>query len=171
MQNTINVKQTPGMPGDFYDNSPRRVAPAILVTAGTAGALPEIGQPFFYTDIEENPLKAATGVTAVAGGTATFAGVLVNGKELVRNNGLTAGLTVSGNSIGSLCKLGHVWIRVPGAAVVAEQPIYYDIAGGTYTTSATASAEVSGNTANVQIGKAIAVNAAAGEMCVLELLS
>ena len=168
MQNTVNIKQTPGIPGDFYDNSPRRVAPAILVTAGTSGVLPEIGQPFFYTDLATDPRKAATGVEAVDGGTAAFAGVLVNGKELVRTNGLTAGLTVSVNSIGSLCTMGHVWIKVPGLTVTVEDKIYYDVAGGTYTTSAT----VSGDTvSNVLIGKAVAVNAASGEMCVLELLN
>lgn len=166
MQSTVNVKQTPGMPGDFYDNSPRRVASAILVAGGTAEVPPEIGQPFFFTDLATDPRKAATGVEAVNGGSASFAGILVNGKELVRANGLTAGLTVSVNSIGSLCTMGHVWVKVPGASVTAESNIYYDIAGGTYSTSATVSG---GTESNVLIGKAIAVNAASGEMCVVEL--
>ena len=166
MQSTVNVKQTPGMPGDFYDNSPRRVASAILVAGGTAEVPPEIGQPFFFTDLTNDPRKAATGVEAANGGTASFAGILVNGKELVRTNGLSAGLTVSVNSIGSLCTMGHVWIKVPGLTVTAESKIYYDVAGGTYTTSATVSGDT---TANVLIGKAVAVNAASGEMCVIEL--
>lgn len=158
-QKAVNTFSAPGIPGDFYDNSPRRVDPAVLVL-GSDNAAPEIGKPFFHTDLANDPQKVATGAAAAAG---VFAGVLVNGKELIRANGLTSGLTVPAGSVGSLCKMGRVWIKVANAVTVGMNIFYM-----------TATGEYQGNSADtltggVLIGKAAVLNAAAGEMAVLEL--
>lgn len=159
-QKTVNTFSAPGIPGDFYDNSPRRVHGAVLL-AGTDDTLPEIGKPFFYVDADNDPTKVATGAAAAAAG--TFAGILVNGKELVRSNGLTSGLTVAPGTVGSLCTMGHIWIKVSNATTI-EDNIFYMTATGTYQADSGTTL-----TGGILIGKAVIVNAAAGEMAILEL--
>ena len=104
-QSIINQFQAPGIPGEFADNSPRTVQPAIL--NGTDDALPTIGRVFTYTAPTTDPMQVTLG-----GAAANFAGILVNPKELVRANGLTAGLEVTEDSIGSICREGHIWVKV-----------------------------------------------------------
>ena len=146
-QKTVNTFSAPGIAGDFYDESPRRVQPAI------ANGVVTIGNPVWYSDATTDPLK----VTASAG--ATLLGVVVNGKELVRANGLTAGLDVASGSVVSVCTMGRVWIKVATDVTVGDT-IHFDASTGEYS-----------NTASVSnpIGKAVIVNAAAGEMAVVEI--
>lgn len=159
-QKSVNTFSAPGIPGDFYDNSPRRVQPAVL-NAGTDDVQPEVGKPFFYLNAATDPMQVATGAAAAAAG--SFAGILVNGKELVRANGLTAGLTVAPGTVGSLCTMGRVWVKVSNSTTVGNN-IFYMSATGLY--QASANDTVSGG---ILIGKAVIVNAAADEMAVVEL--
>ena len=100
MQNTVNVMQAPGIPVGFYDDSPRRVRPAII----TSGAL--IGNAVTYVNAATDPQQV------IGGGSGPFGGIVVNGKELVRVGGLSASLAVSAGSIAPVATMGHVWVAV-----------------------------------------------------------
>lgn len=153
-QKTVNTFSAPGIPGDFYDNSPRRVQPAIA----SEGVI--IGKPVFYENAASNPLLVAGGTGAIAGvGQSGFAGIVVNGKELVRKDGLTAGLDVADGTVVSVCSMGRVWIKVTGAVAVGDT-IYINSQNEYTGTSASG---------NVTIGKAVIVNSAADGMAVVEL--
>lgn len=154
-QSIINQFQAPGIPGEFADNSPRTVQPAIL-----NGTDATIGRVFTYTASTTDPMQVKLG-----GAVANFAGILVNPKELVRANGLTAGLEVTKDSIGSICREGHIWVKVEKAVTLSSVPVYN-----------TATGAISGNTGDVPAGyaaipnaKFVLVNSAADGMAVLEL--
>jgi hypothetical protein len=100
------------------------------------------------------------------GGTGVFAGILVNGKELVRSNGLEAGLTVADNSVGSICSMGHVWVKTVNAVQVGYLACYNTTTGditGIASGSAPSGYELIPN------AKFVAVNAEANGLAVLEL--
>jgi hypothetical protein len=154
-QKTVNTFSAPGIPGDFYDNSPRRVQPGVAATGV------EIGKPVFFNAKETDPLSVAGGAAAIVGeGQANFAGIVVNGKELVRKNGLTAGLDVANGTVVSVCTMGRVWIKVTGAVTVGSTIYIND--ENQYTADSSASGKV-------EIGKAVIVNSAADGMAVVEL--
>lgn len=157
-QSIINQFQEPGIPGEFADNSPRTVQPAIL--NGTDDALPTIGRVFTYTAPTTDPMQVTLG-----GAAANFAGILVNPKELVRANGLTAGLEVAKGSIGSICREGHIWVKVDAAVTLSSIPMY-NIATGTISgTDSTVPTEY----AAIPNAKFVLVNSAVDGMAVLEL--
>lgn len=157
-QSIINQFQAPGIPGEFADNSPRTVQPAIL--SGTDNALPTIGRVFTYTAPTADPMQVTLG-----GEEANFAGILVNPKELVRANGLTAGLEVAEDSIGSICREGHIWVKVDAAVTLSSIPVYNTTTGTISGTGAT----VPTGYAAIPNAKFVLVNSAADGMAVLEL--
>lgn len=159
LQTNVNVKQAVGVIGDFYDDSPRR-AMARNLNASAGGALPTVGNAFTY----ENGVADPTQV--IMGGLGTFAGILVNGKELVRSNGLEAGLTVADNSVGTVCTMGHVWVKVEDAVKVGYLACYNTTTGaitGISTGSAPSGYQLIPN------AKFVAVNAEADGLAVIEL--
>ena len=158
-QSIINQFQAPGIPGEFADNSPRTVQPAIL--NGTDGALPTIGRVFTYTVPITDPMQVTLG-----GEAANFAGILVNPKELVRANGLTAGLEVTEDSIGSICREGHIWVKVDEAVTLSSIPVYNTTTG---TISGYIGENVPSGYAAIPNAKFVLVNSAADGMAVLEL--
>lgn len=159
LQSNVNVKQAVGVIGDFFDDSPRRVI-ARNLNAGANGDLPTIGNAFTYSAVATDPTQVAMG------GTGVFAGILVNGKELVRSNGLTSGLTVADNSVGSICSMGHVWVKVEGAVQVGYLACY-NTTTGAITGIASGSAE--SGYALIPNAKFVAVNADADGLAVIEL--
>lgn len=158
-QKKVNTFQAPGMAGEFYDDSPRRVAPYII--QGLGNVLPTVGRAFTVTTAATAPNIAGIG------GTGVFAGVLVNPKELVRSNGLTAGLTVSSGSIGSLCTMGRIWVEVSATVTVGAKAQFSNTTGEIKPVGSSGNAD-SGFTL-IPGAQFVLVNAAAGEMAVLEL--
>lgn len=158
-QATINKLQAPGIPGEFADNSPRTVQPAIL--NGTTNTQPTIGRVFTYTAPTTDPMQVTLG-----GAVANFAGVLVNPKELVRANGLTAGLEVAEDSIGSICREGHIWVKVDAAVTIASIPVYNTTTG---TISGYTGETVPTGYVAIPNAKFVLVNSAADGLAVLEL--
>lgn len=158
-QSIINQFQAPGIPGEFADNSPRTVQPAIL--NGADDALPTIGRVFTYTAPTTDPMQVTLG-----GAAANFAGILVNPKELVRANGLTAGLEVTEGSIGSICREGHIWVKVDAAVTLSSIPVYNTTTG---TISGYTGETVPSGYAAIPNAKFVLVNSAADGMAVLEL--
>lgn len=118
-QKTVNTFSAPGIPGDFYDNSPRRVQPAIIAD-GTA----KIGSPVFFVggSSPTDPLM----VTSTWTSGAKFAGIVVNGKELVRKDGLTAGLEVAEGTVVSVCTMGRVWVEVKSLGASVGAKLYFN---------------------------------------------
>lgn len=159
LQTNVNVKQAVGVIGDFYDDSPRR-AIARNLNASAGGALPTVGNAFTYESGVADPTQV------IMGGLGTFAGILVNGKELVRSNGLEAGLTVANNSVGTVCTMGHVWVKVDTAVKVGYLACYNTTTGaisGVMTGSAPSGYALIPN------AKFVAVNADADGLAVIEL--
>lgn len=159
LQSNVNVKQAVGVIGDFYDDSPRRVI-ARNLNASAGGDLPTIGNVFTYSASATDPTQV------IMGGTGVVAGVLVNGKELVRSNGLTAGLTVADKSVGSICSMGHVWVQTIDAVQVGYIACYNTTTGAI---KGIASGSAPSGWAIIPNAKFVAVNAEADGLAVLEL--
>jgi hypothetical protein len=159
LQTNVNVKQAVGVIGDFYDDSPRR-AMAKNLNASAGGVLPTIGNAFTYEADITDPTQV------VLGGTGAFAGILVNGKELVRSNGLEAGLTVADNSLGTVCTRGQVWVKVASAVKVGYLACYSNSTGAI---SGVASGSAPSGYTLIPNAKFVAVNAEADGLAVIEL--
>lgn len=161
-QSSINVKQAFGVPGDFYDDSPRTVAPAI-VESGTVSSVVSpvvVGGAVSFKDITTNP------AIVVPGGTA-FAGIAVGSKQYVNYSGLDATLSLKDGSIADICTEGHIVVKSVDAVVVGYQAQYN-------TTTGEIGAVVAGGTASdgfalIPNSKYVLVNAEANGLAVLEL--
>lgn len=159
IQSSVNVKQCPGIQGDFFGDSPRRaLAKNLNATAG--GALPTIGNAFTFAAAATDPSQV------VMGGTGAFAGILVNGKELVRGAGLADGLTVADNTIGTICSMGRIWVKVEDAVQVGYLACYNNTTGA--ITGIASGSAATGYTL-IPNAKFVAVNAAADGLAVIEL--
>ena len=156
MQNTVNVMQTPGIPGDFYDDSPRRVRPAIITSGAT------IGNAVTFVNAATDPAQV------VGGGSGTFGGIVVNGKELVRVGGLSASLAVSAGAVAPVATMGHVWVTVDTDTTVGYVAAF-DSATGAIGGYATSAAATSGGKIVIDGAKFVEVNATSGGLAVLEL--
>lgn len=119
LQSVVNTKLAFGVPGSFYDDSPRRVAPYAV----ESGA---IGKAFTL---------ASTEGRAVVGDDNAFAGIAVNSKEYPIS-GLSASLTFKSGAIAQLCTMGHI-VVVCDNAVSVGNACYYKEADGTLHAGAT----------------------------------
>lgn len=154
-QSSVNVYQAPGMAGDFFDDSPRRVHSVI-----TSGAI--VGNAGTYVNAASDPMQVK------GGGSAGFAGVFVNGKELVRSAGLSAGLTLKDNSIAPVCQMGRVWVTVNNDVQVGYVAAFDSSTGALYGYADSATA-TSGGKVVIPNGTFEIVNATSGTLAVLEL--
>lgn len=132
-QTTISLDQGFGVPGDFYDDSPRRVQPFVLDSADAAYNI--FGRGFSKTTVEG---VAAAGNT----GTLPFAGILVNSKAAV-TAGTTAGalaptLTLANNVVAELCTEGSVVVSLPASAALGDFVLYNNTTGALTTIAPTA---------------------------------
>lgn len=150
LQTQVNQKLAFGVPGSFYDDSPRRVAP-YLVEAGTIG--------YAFT------LNAADPTKASVGGAGVFAGIAVNSKEYVIA-GLTPTLTFAGPAVAQLCTMGHINVVCDNAVTIGNAAFYNTTTGELH--AAAAGAEVEGY-AEIPGSKFIFVSATQGEVAVLQL--
>lgn len=154
-QSTVNVYQAPGIAGDFYDDSANFTFPAIAVS----GAV--VGNAVTYASAGTDPQLVQ------AGGSGAFAGIVVNGKELLRANGLVAGLSVSSGTIVPVCDHGNIWVTVETAIEVGYIPTYNQATGaiGGYASGGSAAT----SHAVIPDASFIMTNAVSGGMAVLRL--
>lgn len=156
IQNTVYEFQTPGIPGDFFDNSAQFTHGAIVTSGGV------IGNAVTYVDAAADPRRVQ------GGGSGLFAGIIVNGKELIRANGLSAGLEVGSETIVPVCNHGNIWVKVDTAVQPGYVPAYDSSTGaiGGYATSAAAT---SGGKVVISGGEFVITTASSGGMAVLRL--
>lgn len=157
VQKTVNTKLAFGLPGEFYDDTPRRNRTYKL--ANNAAAVPTVGYAFTATANEGE---------AQPGGTGAFAGILVNPKEQVLRGGLTPSLALTQGAIGTLCSFGHVIVVVAAAVTETSLPVYNTSTGAISGVAADATSAGSGY-AFIPNAKFVFHSAAAGGLAVLEL--
>lgn len=114
-QNTVNIKQALGQPGDFYDAAPRRVT--VYKLTGIDRTTPCVGRVFTLDASGEPQL----------GGVGAFAGLLVNPKSLA-NQGMD-GQAASQGINAELADMGRVIVTTSGPALPG-QAVLYDTATG-----------------------------------------
>lgn len=155
-QSSVNVYQAPGVPGDFFDDSPRRVH-GVVVSGGAV-----IGNAATYINAASDPMQVK------GGGSAGFAGVIVNGKELVRSAGLSASLALKDNTVAPVCQMGRVWVTVKNDVSVGYVAAFDSSTGDLYGYADSATA-TSGGKVVIPNGTFEIVNATSGTLAVLEL--
>lgn len=135
-QSTVEYTQGFGIPGDIFNDSPKRVDSWNIVSVDAAYNV--MGRAF--TKTSENVAAAGNGV----GGTtnSVFAGILVGPKEQA-NYGTSAGtlaptLTIANNQVGELATMGDIIVNVGGAASIGDLVSYNTTTGalGTYALKA-----------------------------------
>lgn len=150
MQTTVNQKLAFGVPGSFYDDSPRRVDP-YTVEEGAIGLA--------YTVNSSDPSKADLG------GTGVFAGIAVNTKEYIIN-GLTASMAFRSGDIAQCATMGRIVLKLADAVSIGDACFYNETTGALKpgTSGATISDYV-----EIPGSKFVLVNALANEQSVLQL--
>lgn len=160
MQRTVNTFQCPGIAGDAFDASPRRALSVQIVPNGANQ--PVVGAFCTYVNAASDPS------TVQPGGTGTPAGLLVNGKEYVRQGGLSASLTVSSGAVVAVATMGRYWVQVD-AAVTVGNIAAYNSATGAVRGFANSAAATSGGYVVIPGAEFTAVNATSGGMAVIQL--
>lgn len=150
MQTTVNQKLAFGVPGSFYDNSPRRVDPYI-VEEGAIGLA--------YTVNSSDPTKADLG------GDGVFAGIAVNTKEYILN-GLTASMEFKAGSVGQMATMGRIVLKLADAVTIGQACFYNETTGA--LKPGTAGATIS-DYVEIPGSKFVLVNADANTYSVLQL--
>lgn len=126
-QSTVSLAQGFGVPGDFYDDSPRRVQPYVLNSVSAANNI--FGNAFSIT---------AEGV-ASCGNTASFpfAGILIGSKDAVSlgttGNALAPTLTVPNGTQVQCCTEGSVIVTLPAAAAIGDLVVFDNTTGALST--------------------------------------
>lgn len=151
LQSVVNTKLAYGVPGSFYDDSPRRVAPYV-VAAGS------VGKAF--------TLDSTVADKAVVGGSNAFAGIAVNSKEYTIT-GTTASTDFKSGDIAQLCTMGHIVVACDNAVAVGNA-CFFKVADGTLHAAASG-ASVSGYTEIAGSKFVFVAGASAGDPVVLEL--
>lgn len=191
VQKTVNIAQAIGVPGEFYDDSPRRVAPYVLRSAegevaakGTAGnsvALAATGSAMTASGstLEGGTLSSVLPTVArvftagsadneaVIGGEGAFRGILVGPKQYANYLNFTATMTLPDGTIGQLATMGHILVAVANAVSPDDVAVYNNVTGEISGIKASGSAP-EGST-KIPNSKFILRSAAAGETAVLEL--
>lgn len=155
VQTAVNKFQVLGVPGEFADTSPSRVAPYTLVKNSTA--LPVVGNVF---------TQGSANDVAKVGGSGTFLGVLVEPKQYANKSGLAATLNLAEGQIGEICSMGHIFVK----SATAFEPGYlaeYEPATGVI--SAIADTLSTATAVQVPNARFIQVSGAAGHVGILEL--
>lgn len=155
LQTSVNQYQVLGVPGEFADDSPSRVAPYSVLNNSTA--LPTVG--FAFT-------QGTNDNEAVVGGQGNFLGVLVEPKQYANYANLTATLEVKTGTNAELCDMGHIFVK----STTEVKPGY--VAAFNKTTGAIAGYANAGlipETHTQLPGKFIKVSAGANQVSILEL--
>ncbi|MBP5789222.1 MAG: hypothetical protein J6W29_03205 [Neisseriaceae bacterium] len=150
MQTTVNQKLAFGVPGSFYDDSPRRVDP-YTVEEGAIGLA--------YTVNSSDASKADLG------GTGVFAGIAVNTKEYIID-GLTASMAFREGDIAQCATMGRIVLKLGDAVTIGQACFYNETTGA--LKPGTAGATIS-DYVEIPNSKFVLVNALANEYSVLQL--
>jgi len=129
VQTTVNFFAGFGNPGDFYDDSPRRVEPFLLQSGDPTQNI--FGRA--CTVVAGN-----TGGIAIVGGTGVFAGFLCDSKSVITNGTVAGGplaatLTVPNNINVPLCNFGCIIVSLPAAAAIGDSVLYNTTTGALTT--------------------------------------
>lgn len=151
LQSVVNTKLAFGVPGSFYDDSPRRVAPYAVEAGAVAKAF---------------TLSATDPTRAVVGGEGAFGGIAVNGKEYIIN-GLSASMAFKSGDIAQLCTMGHIVVACDNAVSVGNA-CYFKVADGTLHAAASGSS-IDGYTEIAGSKFVFVAGTNAGDPVVLEL--
>lgn len=160
VQTTVYKKQALGMPGEFYDDSPRRVSPYI-VSGVTDGAAAAIG--LVFTEV------SGKNQTAVLGGTGKFAGIAVNPKNYPVLGGLVPSLTLADGTPAQLCRMGLVFVMSATAVTPGQTALYNTSTGAIQSTSETDPTKFPAGTAAIPNSEFKFFSAAVGEVAVLQI--
>lgn len=150
MQTTVNQKLAFGVPGSFYDDSPRRVDP-YTVEEGAIGLA--------YT------VNSSDATKADLGGTGVFAGIAVNTKEYIIN-GLTASMAFRSGDIAQCATMGRIVLKLADAVTIGQACFYNETTGA--LKPGTAGATIA-DYVEIPGSKFVLVNALANEQSVLQL--
>ena len=156
-QTKVNKKLAIGVPGAYYDVTPRRASSYVGIANGSV--LPTFGCV---------ATKDATGAAKI-GGTGAFLGVFADPKSAPLYGGLTPSLSVKSGSNIDVCYFGHIIVQV-GAAVTAESSLpVYNTATGEISAVAAGSASAGEGFAFIPNAQFKFFDAEAGGLAVLEL--
>jgi hypothetical protein len=130
MQTTVNSTQALGVIGEFFDDSPQRCLPANIVSGDAANNV--FGRVFTWTNLGN--ANGTSTATAAAGGTGTFAGILVSPKEhasngTAANGSLAATLAIPNYTIAQLANMGSIVVQLDVAATQASALKYINATG------------------------------------------
>lgn len=126
----VTVQSAAGVPGDWYDDSPRRALPYTLVSASANNNL--IGTTFCTVSGQSSELTGQD--IAQAGGTGILAGLLINSK-IYALRGTPAGGTLAptlqlpNQTEVELATMGRAWVFLPAAANIGDNVIYNTTTG------------------------------------------
>lgn len=179
VQKSVYTAQALGVPGEFYDDSPRRVAPYILRSA--AGEIAATGSVMSVSGstLEGGALSTvlptvacvftagAEDNEAVIGGEGAFRGVLVGPKQYANYMNLEATMSLPDGSIGQLATMGHILVKVGNAVSPDDAAVYNNVTGEISGIESSGSAPA-GST-KIPNAKFILRSAAAGETAILEI--
>jgi hypothetical protein len=108
LQKVINRRLAAGIPGSFYDDSPRRVTPYLIY----GDPAPIVGRAFSID--AANPSKVRMGFSKGD----VFAGMLATPKQYANYNNLSPTMTLTNGVQGEICSMGQPWIITDHAAKV-----------------------------------------------------
>jgi hypothetical protein len=169
-QSSIPVQQSFGIPGALYDDGPVRCAPYELVSSNAAYNV--IGATA-CTVTAGDPGNNASSATAEAGGTGSFAGIIMNPK-VYATAGTTAGgslspnLTLPNYTIAELLTMGDIIVSLPGPANIGDLVCYDQTTGAlsTYPALTSFTGAIAGTTGTLTVSAV-----AAGMIQVGQLIS
>lgn len=129
-QSTVNLYTAAGVPGDWAFSGPRRAQPAVLVSTPQ---LNKIGNAFTTTPPGSDSQGNAA-ITARAGGTGFFAGILGNSKVYASFGNTVDGplgpvFVLPDQAIGELFQMGQMWVTLPGPANVGDLVTHDTVTG------------------------------------------
>lgn len=156
VQKTVNQYQVLGVPGEFADDSPSRVAPYSCLANSTAQ--PIVGYVFTQGTADNE---------AKVGGSGAFLGVLVEPKQYANYNGdLSASLAVNPGTNGEICSMGHIFVKSAAAFAPGYLAEYEPATGAISAIEDTLSTATAVQIPNARF---IKVSGAAGAVGILEL--
>lgn len=157
VQTAVNQYQTLGVPGEFADDSPKRVTPYAVLA--NSSAQPTCGYAFTQGTADNE---------AKVGGTGVFLGILVEPKQYANFANLQASLAVNPGTAGEIASMGHIFVK----SATEFKPNYvaaFATATGAISAYADASSIPGSGYTQIPNAKFIEVSGAANTVGILEL--
>lgn len=156
IQKTVNKELALGVPGSFYDVTPRRAS--AFVAEANGDALPTFGY-----------VATVDGEKAKVGGTGAVLGVFADPHSVALFGGLKPSLAIPAGSIVPVASFGHILVETEAAVTHdSSLPVYNTTTGAISAVASTASSAGEGY-AFIPNAKFVFFDAAAGGTAVLEL--